>query len=336
MIDRFHDRRVLCAAVQQQQFVGGRSTLATELTSVGKLEEWPTGAEIITQGAADRDLFLILIGQVSVVINGREIALRTAGQHVGEMSLIDPSALRSATVVAREHSVTLRISEPDFTRLAEAHPEAWRHLASEIADRLRQRTRFIRTRNTTPIVFVGSSTESSAIVDAIVAEHRHDPFIVRPWSAGVFGASHFPIDDLKRQVDEFDFAVLVIGPDDKVTSRGRRYQAPRDNIVFELGLFMGALGRERVFIAHERGKSIKIPSDLLGLSTIRFDAGTRTLGTLYKLFRSGTTPLRSPFALWKLAMLSERRCLSWGQGSQRGKQYVIKGRIGPICTEDVS
>jgi CRP/FNR family transcriptional regulator, cyclic AMP receptor protein len=290
MITRFHDKRVLRDAVHQQQFVRGSGTLAEELTAVGKLEEWSTGAKIITQGAADRDLFLILLGQVSVVINGREIALRSAGQHIGEMSLIDPSALRSATVLAREQSVTLRISATDFTRMAANHPDAWRRLASEIADRLRQRTRFIRTRNPTPIVFVGSSTESRTIVEAIAVELSHDPFIVRPWSAGVFGASHFPIDDLKRQLDESDFAVLVIGPDDKVTSRGRRYPAPRDNIVFELGLFMGALGRERVFIAQERGKSIKVPSDLLGLGTIRFDAGVRRAGTLWNLFGERTTP----------------------------------------------
>jgi CRP/FNR family cyclic AMP-dependent transcriptional regulator len=291
MLARFHDKRVLCDAVQRQQFVGGSSALAERLTEVGVLEEWSIGAEIISQGAADRDLFLILLGQVSVVINGREIAFRTAGQHVGEMSLIDPSALRSATVIAREQSVTLRISEADFTRLAAAHPDAWRRFASEIGDRLRQRTRFIRTRNDTPIVFIGSSTETRAILDAITAELRHDPFIVRPWSAaGVFGASHFPIDDLKRQLDESDFAVLVIGPDDKVTSRGRRYLAPRDNIVFELGLFMGALGKERVFIAHERARTIKIPSDLLGLGTIRFAAGPRRLETVNKLLGRTTTP----------------------------------------------
>jgi CRP/FNR family transcriptional regulator, cyclic AMP receptor protein len=286
MLARFHDKRVLRDAVQKQQFVGGISTLAEELTAIGKLEEWSTGQKMITQGAPDRDLFLILVGQVSVAINGREIALRTAGQHVGEMSLFDPSAVRSASVIAREQSVTLRISEADFTRIAEGHPNAWRRLASEIADRLRQRTRFIRTRNATPIVFVGSSTESRAIVTAIAEELSHDPFIVRSWSDGVFGASHFPLDDLKRQLDESDFAVLVIGPDDKVMSRGRRYQAPRDNIIFELGLFMGALGRERVFIAQERGRSIKVPSDLLGLGTIRFDADARPF---YKLLRQQGT-----------------------------------------------
>src|SRR5262249_48074548 len=153
MLARFQDKRVLIEAVQQQYFVCGIGKFAEELAAVGKLEEWDRGAEITTQGASDRDLFLILLGQVSVRVNGREMAIRTAGQHVGEMALIDPRALRSATLVAREVSVTLRISESDFTKLAEEHPYAWRRLGAELADRLRQRGRFVRSRNTTPIVF---------------------------------------------------------------------------------------------------------------------------------------------------------------------------------------
>ncbi len=297
MLARFHDPRVLIEAVRQQQFVCGSGTLAEQLAAVGTLEEWRPEAEIITQGASDRDLFLILLGQVSVLINDREIAIRTAGQHVGEMALIDPRALRSATVVAREHSATLRISEAAFTKLAGEHPDAWRRLASEIADRLRQRSRFIRSRNTTPIVFVGSSSESRVIVDAITRELKHDTFIVRPWTAGIFGASHFPIDDLKRQLDESDFAVLVIGPDDKVTSRGAKFQAPRDNVIFELGLFMGSLGRERVFIVQERGRDLKIPSDLLGLGTIQFDPGTPALKERVYNFLSGRARIPAPLAV---------------------------------------
>jgi CRP/FNR family transcriptional regulator, cyclic AMP receptor protein len=272
MLTRFQDQRVLVEAVQHQHFVCGSTKFAEGLAAVGKLEEWAPGVEITKQGGSDRDLFLILLGQFSILVNGREMAIRTAGQHVGEMALIDSGALRSATVIAREQSVTLRISEADFTKLADEHPYAWRRLGAELADRLRQRGRFVRTRNPTPIVFIGSSTESKPIVDAICVELQRDSFIVRPWTSGIFGASHFPIDDLKTQLDESDFAVLVIGPDDKVSSRGASFLAPRDNVIFELGLFMGALGRERTFIVQERGRNLKIPSDLLGLGTIRFES----------------------------------------------------------------
>jgi CRP/FNR family cyclic AMP-dependent transcriptional regulator len=298
MLDRFQDQRVLVEAVQQQQFVCGNGAFAEELARAGKLEEWAPGNKITTQGGTDRDLFLILVGQFSVQINGREMAIRTAQQHVGEMALIDPSVRRSATVVAREQSVTLRISEPDFTKLADQYPYAWRRLASEIADRLRQRGRFIRTRNTTPIVFVGSSSESRPIVEAIHLELAHDPFIVQPWtSPGVFQASHFPIEDLMRRLEESDFAVLVIGPDDKVTSRGRRFLAPRDNVIFELGLFMGVLERERTFIVHEAGMELKIPSDILGLGTIRFSPGRRSLRDRVYGFVSRTTAARPPLSV---------------------------------------
>ncbi len=69
-----------------------------------------------------------------------------------------------------------------------------------------------------------------------------------------------------------DFAVLTFSPNDKVYSRKTKSDAPRDNIVFELGLFMGALSRERVFIVKPRGVNLKMPSDLVGITAIEYDA----------------------------------------------------------------
>ena len=93
------------------------------------------------------------------------------------------------------------------------------------------------------------------------------------WSTAVFSASHFVMDDLDAQLRVFsDFAVLVAGPDDQVTSRGEVSDAPRDNVVFELGLCMGALSRFRTFLLVPSGQKLKIPSDLLGLTLIKFDA----------------------------------------------------------------
>jgi len=274
MLKRFQDSRTLLEALCSQPFVAGDEKFAAELAKSGKLEDWAPGEVIIKQGASDRDLFFILLGQFSIFVNNREMAQRVAGQHVGEMALLDHKALRSATVIAREPSVTFRVSEGDFTALTRDVPAVWRYFAIELGNRLRQRRQYVRNRNSTPIVFVGSSNETVPIVHAIQAELSHDPFIVRPWTAGIFGASSFPIDDLRVQLDESDFAVLVIGPDDNVSSRGLKFLAPRDNVIFELGLFMGALGRHRTFIVQERGRDIKIPSDLLGLGTMRFNSGT--------------------------------------------------------------
>jgi predicted nucleotide-binding protein len=62
----------------------------------------------------------------------------------------------------------------------------------------------------------------------------------------------------------------VISPDDEVTSREEEYSAPRDNTVFELGLFMGKLERSRTFILQEFGADVKIPTDLLGITPLSY------------------------------------------------------------------
>ena len=120
-IDRFAGgatARPLLEALQNQYIVRGDYALAAELAKVATVTQYSAGARIIEQGHADNDVFLILLGEVSIVINGQEIARRHAGQHVGEMALLDPAAQRSATVIVRNTVVLAKISEPDFNVIA--------------------------------------------------------------------------------------------------------------------------------------------------------------------------------------------------------------------------
>lgn len=267
----------LIQALREQYIVHGNAALAAALAQVVTLEEHAPGARLIEQGKADNHILFILIGEVAVVINGQEVAHRKAGQQVGEMALLSPGALRSASVIARETVVTALVTEADFTTAAASHPDAWRRVAAELGDRLRQRTRFIRQRNDTPILFIGSSRESLPIVEALVAGWKSPPFIVRPWTGGVFTPSQFPIDDLAQQLVACDFAALVLGPDDQVLSRGVTSNAPRDNVLFELGLFMGAIERARTLFIIPRDEDVKIPTDILGLNPLRFVSRTGAL-----------------------------------------------------------
>lgn len=279
-IERFTGKETSPALLQalcDQYIIHGNGVLAAAFAKVVRLEEHAPGARVIEQGNADNHILFILIGEVAIVINGQEVAHRKAGQHVGEMALLCPGALRSASVIARETVVTALVTESDFTTVAAAHPETWRRVASELGDRLRQRTRFIRQRNDTPILFIGSSRESLPIVEALIAGWTTPPFIVRPWTGEVFTPSQFPIDDLARQVASCDFAALVLGPDDQVLSRGKTTSAPRDNVLFELGLFMGAIDRTRTFFIIPRDEDVKIPSDILGLNPLKYLSRTGTL-----------------------------------------------------------
>ncbi len=247
--------------------------MASELAEKLELVRCNPGEDLIKQDAPDSEIFFILSGRVTVLVNGREVAVRKSGQHVGEMAMIDPSARRCATVRALEETVAAKVIEPVFAGLAEVHPRLWRLIGLELGDRLRQRNALVMPPNPRPVLFIASSKESLPIARAIQSGLRYDDVLVRAWTDGVFGASNFAIDDLQDQVVTSDFAVIVLGPDDRVNSRAVEKDAPRDNVTFELGLFMGALTRKRTILVQPRGADLKIPSDLLGLTPIEYLPG---------------------------------------------------------------
>jgi hypothetical protein len=70
-------------------------------------------------------------------------------------------------------------------------------------------------------------------------------------------------------LDDSDYAAFVLTADDISRSRGRQSQTPRDNVLFELGLFMGRLGRDRTFIVQAADTPLRLPSDLDGITVLR-------------------------------------------------------------------
>ena len=120
-----------------------------------------------------------------------------------------------------------------------------------------------------PTVFIGSSSEGLKIAEAIQL-NLDKTCEVTVWSQGVFGLGEGTLESLVNCLDEFDFAILVLTPDDMSTVRGKRKQTPRDNVLLELGLFIGRLGRHRTFAVYDRSSSIKIPSDLAGVSAAAY------------------------------------------------------------------
>ena len=279
MITRFQGeggKARLVTAIRTQKIVSDKLKLAEEIAEASvliQLEPNKPESEFIKQGGADTDIYLVLSGKVSIRVNGREVAVRAAGSHVGEMALIDPTAPRSASVIAVEQTVLARLSEVAFSSMAKRFPDLWRRLALELAERLRQRGRFLSSPNPQPVIFVGSSVEKLSVAREIQSGLSHDKMIVTVWTDGVFRASKTSVESLLAAVRASDFAILVIAPDDIVVSRDVESPAPRDNVVFELGLFMGLLGRERTFIVKPRAVTVKMPSDLLGFTPIEYTEG---------------------------------------------------------------
>jgi CRP/FNR family transcriptional regulator, cyclic AMP receptor protein len=84
---------------------------------------------------------------------------------------------------------------------------------------------------------------------------------------------------LEEAVAHSDFAVAVALFEDVVQSRGEERAAMRDNVLFELGMFMGHLGRRRTFLVHPRIKGLKLPSDLHGITPASYELGPEDLPT---------------------------------------------------------
>jgi len=130
-----------------------------------------------------------------------------------------------------------------------------------------------------PRVFIGSSKEGLQIARYLQLDLEHNTECDL-WSQGPFGLGEGTLESLVKATSEYDYAVLVLTPDDVTTKRGVSGNSPRDNVLFELGLFMGALGRDHVFMVCCRDESIELPSDLAGVTIATFAKRDNLQGAL--------------------------------------------------------
>jgi CAP12/Pycsar effector protein, TIR domain len=121
-----------------------------------------------------------------------------------------------------------------------------------------------------PRIFLGSSGKQAKLVQALT-RGLEEVAEVEPWTT-VFNPGVSTLDRLVELTHEVDFAAFVFAQDDwtgnpaDTTAPGQA--SPRDNVVFEAGLFGGALGMRRTFILHAKGS--KLPTDLLGMTAVRY------------------------------------------------------------------
>jgi hypothetical protein len=124
-----------------------------------------------------------------------------------------------------------------------------------------------------PRIFLGSSGKQARLLQALT-RGLEDVARVDPWTTS-FNPGTTTLERLVELSQEVDFAAFVFARDDWTsvgapanTPPEAGQASPRDNVVFEAGLFGGALGMRRTFILHASGS--KLPTDLLGLTSIRY------------------------------------------------------------------
>jgi len=120
--------------------------------------------------------------------------------------------------------------------------------------------------------FLCSSSEQLPIAEAMRAGLDAQGLRAELWSSGAHGANQYNLEALVAAAKRADFAVFVFGADDQVTIRGKAVAVVRDNVLFELGVFTGVLGRERCFIVQGTDPDLHMPSDLEGITTLKHSA----------------------------------------------------------------
>lgn len=120
-----------------------------------------------------------------------------------------------------------------------------------------------------PTLFIGSTSTQLNVASAV--KFKLDKYLdITIWNepGKVFELNKSTLDSLLDAGNYFDYAILILTPDDSLISKGALYDSPRDNLIFEEGLFLGRFGRKRTFILAE--KSVKLPSDLFGITIPSF------------------------------------------------------------------
>jgi len=285
MIDRFvgdEGKANLLRAMRAQAIVNGDAELAVELADRVEVRAVQQGETIITQEGEDDDLYLIIAGSFGISVNGRRIASRGRDVHVGEMVLVEPGQPRAATVTAEEPSIVAKVSAGDFADLASRYPQMYLQIAKTLSRRLRERNKLVGVHRQKIKAFIISSVEALPVARIIQNAFEHDDVVTTLWTDGVFKATSYAVEVLEAAVDDSDFAIAVAHADDVTAFRDTTWPVPRDNVVFELGLFMGRLGRARAILMEPREEKVRLPSDLSGITTIpyRYEKGSNAIALM--------------------------------------------------------
>lgn len=151
-----------------------------------------------------------------------------------------------------------------------------------------------------PRIFIASAVESLDVADAINVNLDHQAEVT-VWKHG-FNLSQNTIDSLVKMAESVDFAIFIFTPDDIAQIRDQQKHIVRDNVVFELGLFVGTLGKDRCFIVKPRDTDLHLPTDLLGLTPADYN-GSRSDGNLEAAVNHPCVLMKKEVA--KLGLLSQ-------------------------------
>lgn len=121
-----------------------------------------------------------------------------------------------------------------------------------------------------PRIFIGSSGKVKKYAEAVHATLT-DLAECTVWTEGAFVLSASTLSGLSKNLYDSDFGAFIFAADDQLSANGDLLNVPRDNVVFEAGMFCGYLSPERCFIAIPQSVKIHVPSDLAGFTVEHYE-----------------------------------------------------------------
>lgn len=173
-----------------------------------------------------------------------------------------------------------------------------------------------------PKLFIGSASESLEFANALEFELQNDA-TTEVWNRA-FRPGHYTLEELTRKAAEVDLAVFILGQEDKTESRGKIVLSPRDNVVYEAGLFGGHCDVSRVlFLVDARGT--KIPTDWDGIGYLTYDPSSETPKDA---IRQAAVRIRERLSEWKNSGAASVE----QQISGRWWQFVVSADSGSVVS----
>ena len=125
--------------------------------------------------------------------------------------------------------------------------------------------------NGKPRVFIGSSTEGLNIAQRLKMKLEESHQVAATvWTDGVFEPMKGHLENLVANTERYDFAIVVLTPDMTVIARGSSDAVARENVVMEVGYFVGRFGRDRTFVVVCKDDLIQLPSYLIGTTIMTY------------------------------------------------------------------
>jgi predicted nucleotide-binding protein len=282
----------LADAIRKQKLVDGDEELADALASAGEQLDVASGEVVYREGDVTRGVFLVLLGDIRLTQNGNTLLVLQQGDDFGTSPYMFSDPRYKVTATALDDALLFHIDDERFQQVTNTFPRIWKHIARTQLERLHHQNLLLLPQNPRVKLFIGSSTERLERARELADCFGPDRATIEAhvWDR-LFGNLEYPLEALTRTLNDWDFAALIWGDDDKTDSRSTIKASPRDNLVFEAGLSIGRLGRTRTFIlvpeaAHS---SLRIPSDLQQATLLKYgdvamsDAGEQIRKTIREL-----------------------------------------------------